>query len=578
MTRYHLPALLFLAVLAFFSCARQGAPTGGPKDTTPPKVDSVASSPNFSTRFQESRIRLTFNEWVVLKDAPTQVLISPPLAKRPDITLKGKTVTMEFAEGEVLRPNTTYTINYGNAVQDLHEGNAAKDLRFVFSTGDFLDSLTVAGRVADSFTGDPVENVSVMLYDNFNDSVPRLEKPFYLAKTDKTGQFLLQNVRPGRFKMVAFEDKDGNLKWNSDNESVAFADTLLTVSPASVRRVMALRLFKDQARFRLFERNANRYGLIKLTYTGPPDSIPLRVVPEVADLRLLPEKDLDTLLVWYDLPTPIAWQLLAKADTVPVRDLSREDFFKTYRLGFLQDAGNAAATGGGAFGNRRTPPVTATAAKQVQPPRNVNQNPTHPGFLKFSAPIVTIDTTRWIFTVDSGRVAGYEIRTDSVVLRQLNIILPWQSGKAYNLTLLPGAVTDFYGIRNTDTLRQIFTVLSEKQLGGLNLTVNSLIPDTRYVLQLLNGKELVEERRFITELVQKRLVFTNLLTATYTIQLVEDRNGNGRWDTGDYYAHRQPERIFTKKLEPLRANWEVEATMEAVVDTGARNREKPKTN
>ena len=118
MIRYYLPAAIFLAVLVFFACARQGAPTGGPKDTTPPQVDSIASSPNFSTRFQESRIQLTFDEWIVLKDAPTQVLISPPLAKRPDITLKGKTVVVKFAEGEVLRPKTTYTINFGNAVVD----------------------------------------------------------------------------------------------------------------------------------------------------------------------------------------------------------------------------------------------------------------------------------------------------------------------------------------------------------------------------------------------------------------------------------------------------------------------------
>ncbi len=574
MTRYHLPTAILLAVLALFACARQGIPTGGPKDTAPPKVDSVASSPNFSTRFQESRFQITFDEWIVLKEQQTQVLISPPPSKRPEITLKGKTVTVKFAEGEVLRPNTTYTINFGSAVQDLHEGNAAKDLRFVFSTGDFIDSLTVPGRVEDGFTGDPLENISIMLYDNLSDSVARLEKPFYLAKTDKNGQFLFQNVRAGRFKMVALEDKDQNLKWNSDNESVAFADTVLTISPISMRRITALRLFKDQARFRLFERNANRYGLLKLTYTGPPDSIPLRVEPEVSGLKLLAEKDLDTLLVWYDLSASTAWRLLARGDTVPVRDLSRDDFFKSYRLGFAQSVPPAV----GSTGNRRTQPVAAAKPSQAPPPRNVNQNPTRPGVLNFSAPIVVVDTARWLFTVDSGRVASFGARADSVVLRRLNLTLPWQAGKVYSLVLLPGAVTDFYGVSNTDTLRQVFTVLSEKQLGGLNLTVSRLLPNNRYLLQLINGNEVVEQRRFTAELTDKRLIFSSLLTAAYTVRLVEDRNGNGRWDTGDYYAHRQPERIFTKKLEPLRANWEVEATMEAAVDTGGRKRETTKTN
>ena len=575
MRRFYFPAAILLAACSFFACARQGTPTGGPKDSTPPQLDSVASTPNFSIRFNANRIQLSFDEWIVLKDAPTQVLISPPLNKRPDISLKGKTVTVKFAEGEILRPNTTYTVNFGSSVQDLHEGNPAKDLRFVFSTGDYIDSLTLSGAVVDAFTGDPVENVSVMLYENLEDSVARKEKPFYLAKADKNGLFSIQNVKSGRFKMLAYDDKDGNLKWSGDSESIAFADTAVGVTPASARRFTTLRLFKDQARFRLFERNANRYGLVKLIYTGPPDSIPLRVEPEVPGLRLLAEKSLDTLLVWYDLPTPTGWQLLAGGDTVAVRDLARDDFFKGYRLGFLQESG---AANRGATGGKFNKPVVATTPTPVKPPPNVNQNPARPGFLDFTTPIVSVDTSKWRLTLDSSGTVAFSARPDSAAPRRVNIILPWQAGRVYQLLLLPGAVTDFYGFRNSDTLRVSYTVLSEKQLGGLNLTVNTLRPGTSYVLQLLNGKEIVETRRFTAELPEKRLTFGNLLTAAYTVQLIEDRNNNGQWDTGDYYARRQPERIFTKKLEALRANWEVETTMEATARSSASKVEKKKTN
>ena len=576
MTRFYFPAIILLAACFIFACARQGAPTGGPKDATPPQLDSVASSPNYSTRFTAKRIQLSFDEWIVLKDAPTQVLISPPLNKRPEISLKGKTVTVKFDEGEILRPNTTYTINFGSAVQDLHEGNPAKDLRFVFSTGDFLDSLTLSGTVADAFTGDPVENVSVMLYENMEDSVARKEKPFYLAKTDKNGLFMLQNVKGGRFKMLAFEDKDQNLKWSSDNEAIAFADTALVVTPASARRFTTLRVFKDQARFRLFEQNANRFGLIKLTYTGPPDSIPLRLTRDVPGLRLLAEKSLDTLLVWYDLPAPAGWQLLAGDDTVSVRDLARDDFFKAYRLGFLQETGNISRGGGSGKFNKQ--PVVAATPAGVQPSKSINQNPASQGFLDFVTPIVAVDTSKWRFTVDSNRVADFTAQPDSAKPRRVRINVVWKAGGIYQLLLLPGAVTDFYGFRNTDTLRVTYTVFAEKQLGGLTLTVSSLLPGTGYVLQLLNGKEIVEQRRFTAELPEKRLAFSNLLTAVYTVHLIEDRNNNGQWDTGDYYAHRQPERIFTKKMEALRANWEVEATMEAVARNSASKVEKKKTN
>ena len=539
MTRFYFYSAILITALSLFACARQGVPTGGPKDVTPPKVDSLVSSPNYSTRFQESRIRLTFDEWVVLKDAATQVLISPPLNKRPDITLKGKTVTVKFAEGEILRPNTTYTVNFGSAIQDLHEGNPAKDLRFVFSTGDFLDSLSLSGAVADALTGDPVENISVMLYEHLGDSVARDEKPYYFARTDKNGLFTIPNVKSGLFKMLAFEDKDQNLKWSSDNERIAFVDSVWNVNPATTRRFASLQLFKDQARFRLFDKSASRYGLIKLVYTGPPDSIRLRTGENVSGLRLLPVKNQDTLLVWYDLPEPTGWRLLADGDTVTVRDLSRVDFLKTYRLGLAQEI----VVAPGATG-KFNKPTAALPPEKAQPPKSVSQNPDKQAFLDFVTPIVALDTAKWRMSVDSNQATGFVARPDSADPRRVRIIVPWKAGKIYQLLVLPGAVTDFYSVRNADTIRVTFTVLSEKQMGGLNLTINGLVPRMNYVLQLSNGKEVVAERYFQAELTEKRLVFTNLLTALYTVQLIEDRNGNGHWDTGDYYAHRQPERTM----------------------------------
>ena len=163
MTNDEMTRLFPFFLLLLSSCARQGAPTGGPKDTTPPRVDSLASTPNYAVRFQEKKIELRFDEWVTLSDVATQVVVSPPLRTKrvPDISLKGKTVVVEIPENDTLRPNTTYTINFGNAIKDLHEGNPAKDLRFVFSTGDFIDSLSVAGIVTDAYKLEPVENVAV---------------------------------------------------------------------------------------------------------------------------------------------------------------------------------------------------------------------------------------------------------------------------------------------------------------------------------------------------------------------------------------------------------------------------------
>jgi uncharacterized protein (DUF2141 family) len=545
-----------LAASLLFACARPGSPTGGPRDTEPPKVDTTASTRNFSTRFSERRIELVFDEWITLTDLSAQVVISPPLTNRPrpDISLKGKKVIVEFAKEDTLRSNTTYTINFGSAVKDLHEGNPAKDLRFVFSTGDFLDSLSVGGKVVDAFTNEPVENVSVMLYDNLSDSVLRKEKPYYFARTDKTGQYSIQNVRAGKFKVAAVEDVSGDLKWDGQSERIGFPDSLLLLND-SAKAILNLKMFKNQPPFRLLDAKTLRYGLVKLPFSASPDSVNLRT--DAPSVRFLTEKVADTLLIWYDMAEPAAWQLFVGDDTVKVRDLPRADFFEKHKLSPADDV----PAGGRGRSSTVTPPAGAPL-----PVKNVSQNPSKPAVLTFNAPVAATDTSKWLFVLDSARVADFSVKPDSAAPRNLKINLLWEPGKAYKLTLLPGAVTDFYGVANADTLQRVFNVFSEKQLGSLSLTLQNLTPGSGYVLQLLSGTALEEERIFVADAEEKKLTFSNLPAATYIARLVEDRNRNGRWDTGDYFAHRQPELIFSKKLEALRANWELEAVMRTEVE------------
>lgn len=556
--RHHLLQLSgFFFTLILCACARQAVPTGGPKDATPPKVDTLTSTRNFSTRFSEKRIELVFDEWVTLSDVGTQVVVSPTLAKRPELRLKGKKVIIELPEEDTLRANTTYTINFGTAVKDLHEGNPAENLRFVFSTGDYLDSLSVSGLVADAFSGEPVDKISVMLYETLTDSVVRKERPYYFARTNKTGQFSIQNVRPGNYKVAAIDDTSGDLKWDGQNERIGFPDAHLSVNDTA-KNPVTLKLFKNQAKRRLVDDKTIRFGLQKLIFTAPPDSVPLRF--DAPNLTYLTEKIQDTLLVWYDMPEPAGWQLFIEEDTVPVKNLSREDFFKNHRLVLADEAPVGASAG--KFAAR---PAAAPAASGPKPVKNVSLSPAKAAFLPFNTPVSAVDTSKWSFFLDSTRVDHYLARPDSAALRNVRIQVDWKPGKSYKLTLLPGAVTDFYGVANADTLQRVINVLGEKQLGSLTLTLENLTPRTRYVLQILNGANVEEERFFDAVLTDKKFTFNNLQAATYTARLIGDYNGNGRWDSGDYFARRQPEPVFTKKLDPLRANWELEASMRAGV-------------
>lgn len=553
---------LLLASVAF-ACARQGAPTGGPKDLDPPKLDSLASTPNYSIRFTPKRIELRFTEWIVLDNPANLIVISPPLAKRHKVTLKGKTVYFDFPTGEVLRPNTTYTINFGKSVKDLHEGNAAADLRFIFSTGDFIDSLIVTGRVVDGYTSEPVDNVTVMLYDVLTDSVIRQERPYYFSRTDESGQFSIENMKPGRYKAVAIEDADQNLKWAGESERIAFLDSFLTVLD-SQKNLLSLRLFGEHKAFRLVDRNETRYGQVKLVYTDRPDSVRIRA--DQPDMPLLTEISKDTLLVWYDLVDSIPWQLIANRDTVLVRVLNRNDFLKKNRILFAEDI----VPGGG--GTRRGQPAAVPVVRTLPPPTTVLQSQTKPADLSFKTPVVRYDTSRWILTVDSLRNYNFTVVPDSFLRRKLLLDVRWAPGKTYGLTLLPGAVTDFFGTGNADTLQRSFSIPTEKQLGGLNLRIQDLKPGRRYVVQLQNGSAIDSERSFVADSTSTRLKYTALPTATYTVVLIEDSNNNGRWDSGDYYGHRQPEPVFIKKLEALRPNWEVEATILAKVQAAEKKR------
>lgn len=552
----HYSKLIFPLALCLFACARQGVPTGGPKDTTPPAIDTLASTPNFATRFEPKRLELIFKEWITLSEAAAQVVVSPPLVKRPEVLLRGKKVIVKFDENEKFRENTTYTINFGTSVKDLHEGNPAKDLRFVFSTGDYIDSLSSKGKVVDAFSGEPVENVAVMLYDNLADTVVRKERPYYFSRTDKLGLYEIRNIKAGSFKVVAVEDLDQNLRWDGDNERIGFLDTTLLVRDTAKGALM-FQLFKNPAKFRLGERNATASGYVKLKFSTSADSAIVTPAP-MDGLKILLEKNQDSILVWYDIVPDSAWTLFVNQDTVPVKARSREDFLKKHPLRFAADIPFAA----GGKKLQQAAPVAAPPVKTIQ------QNPLKTTEFLFNYPILAADTSKWVLISDSLRVLNFMVKTDSVAPRRINLEHPWLPGKSYQLALLPGAVTDFWGQTNNDTLRRVLNVPADKQLGGLNLRLENLRPAQTYIVQLLDGATVIEERVFMADKSEHKLVFAKLNVTTYTARIIEDRNRNGRWDTGDYWAHRQPEPLFSKKLEPMRANWEVEATLpfKAVVE------------
>ena len=217
-------ALFHVSVLLLFGCAQQVAPTGGQKDTTPPEI--VRELPeNLSTYFSASQIIISFDEFIQFKSPSEQVVISPPMLKPPTYQLKQKSLVIKFEQE--LSPNTTYTINFGEAIRDNNEGNVLANYSYVFSTGAHLDSMLVKGKLFDAITGEPEKDALVMLYKNNIDSLPLGTIPDYFMRSSEDGSFLIENVGNQPFKIFALKDENANYMFDVPEEKIGFLDSVV---------------------------------------------------------------------------------------------------------------------------------------------------------------------------------------------------------------------------------------------------------------------------------------------------------------------------------------------------------------
>ena len=515
------------------SCANVVAPLGGDRDSVPPSLIQEESTPNFQTNFEKQVIELTFDEWVVLEDAFNQVIVSPPLEQRPELKLRRKTVRIEFDENEVLRPDATYTINLGEAVKDLNEKNPAENLRFVFSTGDVLDSLRVIGKVYDVLTNKPVEDVWFMMYENLADSVVRTEPPFYLTKTDKEGRCLIENVRADTFKVVALKSADADYFFNQQNEQIAFPDTPYVVSLTNIDTIF-LPLFTEVPRLTLTGNEKGTFGLVKLIFNRPPDDS-ITVTHTGSGFEFIRETDKDTLKLWYPEEQERPWRILvrpdtAAADTIHMEALSKAEF------------------------------VAGSSFTCEQAGTKIGHNPTLPFQLEFNHPVGSWDTSLLRIYEDTLRtVVQPAISRDSANSRLLRLNFNWREGIPYSLEFLPGAVQDVFGLVS-DSVFIDLNVREVKDFGNINLSVSALDTNFHYLIELLGTGERVV-RKFLVEgesNFSERV--TTIAPGKYRLRIVEDGNRNGVWDTGHYDLHRQPEKQTVEDIEQLRANWDVEFT------------------
>ena len=562
-----IPVLLILMSIIFsHSCANTTkAPSGGPKDTIPPvitKIKPVSGSVNVPLR--KTKIELTFNEYVVVKDAKS-IFLSPPLEKAPLNKIKGKSVIVSF-EGD-LDSNRTYTLDLTNAIADNNEGNMFPGFTYVFSTGAVIDSMLLTGIVQDCNTLQPVKGATVMLYKDHADSAVFLHRPDAAVKTDDWGYFCLRNIQDTVYRLYAIVDENNNNKYDPETERIAFLDSLirpLTVVVDSMPEVQKydmkdtanclarkneyeLNLFKEMPSKQMIV-NKERIGerTAYITFMAPYASIDSIWIKGVPHDKLITQFNIkqDSLEIWVNDPkkqpdTLFLYVNYLKTDTLGMLN----PFTEEIKLAKPRNKGAAQKNSKKDIKKEDTTAVFTIDAK----PENIEQS----GFvIEFKYPLVeeAFDSLKFRFLNPKQQesIGQYTVVRDSLNLRKY-VVMPkqkLQTGYEYFLKVPHRKFKDINGFYN-DSSEVKVTLPNDDKLSSLTLVMGNV--NNKYIVDLLNEKRDKVLRTYIIDK-ETTLLFPYLKAGKYSVRITEDLNRNGIVDTGCLLEHKQPEKVRFYKL------------------------------
>lgn len=515
--------LLFSAATLYLTgCASTGSPTGGPRDTRPPVMDTLLSSQNKLRNFRPKELTFYFDEFVEVKDPIKQVLVSPPLTYIPTVKHKGKKVTFVFDEKEILRDNATYTINFGEAVVDFHEGNKLNNFSYVFATGNDLDSLSLKGKIINSLTGEPETEMVIFLHDNTADSIVRKEKPFYFAKPDKTGAFEFKNIKSDTFRLFAVKDENLNYLYDLETEKMAYTDSLIILNDSfKTETILYASLPVPALKIQNF--NTKTYGKINILCNTTPNE-DISFTESDAAISLIKEVVNDSINFYYETDVDSFYVYILN-DTIKVKPREREDFIKKSKF-------------------RR---ISATNSPQMLPADSL--------MIGFNFPVGSLDTDKIKLYDTIGQLEN-PTYTFSKDLKKIVIKYPWVAGEKYTVEIDSGLIRSIYGQAH-DSIGLVFSILLPEKTAAMKTVINDLDSLHTYTVNILKDKTRVYQY-VITGVTTSERLLKGLVPERYNIEIIRDENKNLKWDAGNYWNKTQPEQYKLVKGDKLRENRETE--------------------
>ena len=595
------------------SCARMGSPDGGWYDEDPPRI--LATHPaERSTQVTSKKMTIYFDEYIKLADASQNVIVSPPQLEMPEIKAAGKKIVIELKDS--LKPNTTYSVDFSDAISDNNEDNPLGNYAYVFSTGEQIDTMQVAGHIINAENLEPVKGILVGLYDDLADTAFRTKPLLRVARTDGNGHFVIKGVAPGQYRVYALQDADGNYKFSQKSEMIAFShetyqpyaqmdvrqDTIWrdALHIDSIAQVSFLHYYPDDVLLQAFQevqtdrfllkterKDADRINIF-FSY-GHPQLPVIRGLNFNADDAFILERNVaqdsltywlrDTLLVQQDTltfemqyqMTDTLGNLVSQTDTIEA--LAKTPYAK--RLKAQQKDYEEWQKQQEKKKKREEPYDSIYPVKALEPKYQVQQamDPNRSIVIEMPAPLVRLDTAmiHLYSKIDSlWYKAPFDFYRRDNQLRSYEVVVDWQPEREYSFEVDSAAFEDIYGLVSKP-FKQGIKVKSLDEYATILMEMSGL-QDSSYVVQLLDKNDHVLQQ--VTMDADRTAQFYYVKPATYYVRAFADRNKNGRWDTGDYDADRQAEDVYyyPKSIE-AKAKWDI--TLSWNLTELPRNRQKP---
>ena len=528
-TKWLVLAAFCVLILLTTQCASIQQPSGGPKDSIPPKI--LNESPeNLGLNFHDKEVVISFDEFVKLENEFKEISISPEMPTRPLFKVNRRDLKITLPDS--LEENTTYTINFGKALVDFNEGNPLHNYSYVFSTGPVIDSLSVTGHVTDALTLEDAEETTVMLIPTSRDSIFGKLRANIFTITDTSGNFTIRNLREDSYRIYALQEENNDRVYNAPEESIGFLNDsfYLNRDTSGIKLVLSKGI---PEKFRLIDRRIDPDGKLVFAFNKPLEDPKLTITYP-------PALDTDKIVSYNQVgDSALAWVSDLSFDSIKVR---------------IQD------------GNQLLDSVLMRRGRNEQYDRNFTISDRLNGNrvnrinhikLVATAPISSIDRAKILLTQDSIPITNYQLIKDTTDNFSYLLRYNWRPEIDYNLTVEQGAFQGYFGTTNKPYDKS-FTFDSNALFGDITFSINPSDTTHQYVAELLSEKkDIVYQKMVITR--PERIPFRQLPSGKYTLRIIYDTNNNGKWDPGNVNSRQQPERIwYLGKTIIIRANWEQE--------------------